>query len=213
MLSVHFCMHYGKCFSHSRTGCSTVNSSCGVIHQWLEFHEQNSDLKALHNLFKLAHALLDFSTFLLKKPPVTCRELISMKSVMSCRTLLLSRIVAHQRFVLLNVPFLVLYQCAASNQCSFSLSLSLSVCHSFCFGSDCPCVLFLCFLHVCVCVLSPPPVSVRPPSISGQPNSAPTTPTAAHAALFPASLTVHSFVSLHQYCCPSTDQSLQQEDR
>ncbi|KAM7405099.1 hypothetical protein PAMP_012384 [Pampus punctatissimus] len=59
--------------------------------------------------------------------------------------------------------------------------------------------------------------SVRPSSISGQPISAPTTPTAAgstaYATLFPTSLTVHSFVSLHQYCCPSTDQSFQQEDR
>lgn len=59
--------------------------------------------------------------------------------------------------------------------------------------------------------------NVRPPSVSGQPISAPSTPTAASsaasAALFPNSLTVHSFVSLHQYCCPSTDQRLQQEDR
>ncbi|TNN74794.1 hypothetical protein EYF80_014894 [Liparis tanakae] len=51
---------------------------------------------------------------------------------------------------------------------------------------------------------------------AGQPASAPTTPTAAgggaHAAPFPTSLTVHSFVSLHQYCCPSTDQSVQRED-
>uniref|UniRef100_A0A7N9AZJ8 IQ motif and Sec7 domain ArfGEF 2b n=1 Tax=Mastacembelus armatus TaxID=205130 RepID=A0A7N9AZJ8_9TELE len=58
--------------------------------------------------------------------------------------------------------------------------------------------------------------NVQPSSISGQPISAPTTPTAASSAaystLFPTSLTVHSFVSLHQYCCPSTDQSLQQED-
>eukprot|EP00064_Thunnus_orientalis_P014325 superscaffoldBa00002469_g14368 len=57
---------------------------------------------------------------------------------------------------------------------------------------------------------------VRPSSISGQPISAPTTPTAAGSAafatLFPTSLTVHSFVSLHQYCCPSTDQNLQQEE-
>ncbi|CAB1421598.1 unnamed protein product [Pleuronectes platessa] len=53
---------------------------------------------------------------------------------------------------------------------------------------------------------------VRPPSISGQPTSAPSTPTAAHAAPFPASLTVHSFVRLHQYCCPSTDHSLQQQE-
>ncbi|XP_061702352.1 uncharacterized protein LOC133514561 [Syngnathoides biaculeatus] len=65
--------------------------------------------------------------------------------------------------------------------------------------------------------------NVRPRSISGQqPTSAPGTPTAAAAAaaggsalatLFSASLTVHSFVSLHQYCCPSTDQSLEQKDR
>ncbi|KAG7231473.1 hypothetical protein INR49_011641 [Caranx melampygus] len=56
-------------------------------------------------------------------------------------------------------------------------------------------------------------------SISGQPVSAPTTPTtagaaggsAAYAALFPTSLTIHSFVSLHQYCCPSADQSSQQD--
>ncbi|XP_053279974.1 LOW QUALITY PROTEIN: membrane-associated guanylate kinase, WW and PDZ domain-containing protein 1 [Pleuronectes platessa] len=54
--------------------------------------------------------------------------------------------------------------------------------------------------------------NVRPPSISGQPTSAPSTPTAAHAAPFPASLTVHSFVRLHQYCCPSTDHSLQQQE-
>ncbi|CAG6021771.1 unnamed protein product [Menidia menidia] len=49
-----------------------------------------------------------------------------------------------------------------------------------------------------------------------QPVSAPTTPTAASgatfAALFPTSLTVHSFGSLHQYCCPSIDQSLRQDD-
>ncbi|XP_035990050.1 uncharacterized protein LOC118561923 isoform X2 [Fundulus heteroclitus] len=58
--------------------------------------------------------------------------------------------------------------------------------------------------------------NVRPPSVSGQPTSAPATPTAASgaafSALFPTSLTVHSFGSLHQYCCPSTDQSLQQDD-
>lgn len=60
--------------------------------------------------------------------------------------------------------------------------------------------------------------NVRPSSCSGQPVSAPTTPTsasgtAAYATLFPTSLTVHSFVSLHQYCCPSTDQILQQDCR
>ncbi|KAA8591393.1 hypothetical protein FQN60_002336 [Etheostoma spectabile] len=59
--------------------------------------------------------------------------------------------------------------------------------------------------------------NVRPLSFSGQPMSAPTTPTpaggAACATLFPTSLTVNSFVRLHQYCCPSTDQNLQQEDR
>lgn len=112
------------------------------------------------------------------------------------------------------------YQCAPSNQCSLYLCLSI-LCLSFCFGADC---LYVCFsassMSPCVCVCRPSlvlPVSVRPSSISGQPTSAPTTPTAAgsaaYATLFPTSLTVHSFVSLHQYCCPSTDQSLQQEDR
>ncbi|CAL8250405.1 unnamed protein product [Arctogadus glacialis] len=50
---------------------------------------------------------------------------------------------------------------------------------------------------------------VRPPSISGQPVSAPSTPTPAsgpplYGAPLPHSLTLHSF-SLHQYCCPSAD--------
>ncbi|XP_074536939.1 IQ motif and SEC7 domain-containing protein 1 isoform X1 [Halichoeres trimaculatus] len=55
--------------------------------------------------------------------------------------------------------------------------------------------------------------NVRPSSISGQPTSAPSTPTATgYATLLPTSLTVHSFVSLHQYCCPSADHSLQRED-
>ncbi|XP_062421868.1 IQ motif and SEC7 domain-containing protein 3 [Pungitius pungitius] len=56
--------------------------------------------------------------------------------------------------------------------------------------------------------------NVRPPSTSGPPTSAPSTPTAARAPpAFPTSLTVHSFASLHQYCCPSTDRSVQREDR
>ncbi|PWA31873.1 hypothetical protein CCH79_00006470 [Gambusia affinis] len=62
----------------------------------------------------------------------------------------------------------------------------------------------------------PDPNGVRPPSVSGQPTSAPTTPTAVSGAAFPApfptSLTIHSFGSLHQYCCPSADQSLQQDN-
>lgn len=75
----------------------------------------------------------------------------------------------------------------------------------------------LLYPRLCVRTSLAVPVSVRPSSISGQPTSAPTTPTAvgsaAYVSLLPTSLTVHSFVSLHQYCCPSTDQTLQQEHR
>ncbi|XP_061839208.2 IQ motif and SEC7 domain-containing protein 1 isoform X3 [Nerophis lumbriciformis] len=57
--------------------------------------------------------------------------------------------------------------------------------------------------------------NVRPSAKSGQPTSAPSTPSTTGstvlATLFSSSLTVHSFVSLHQYCCPSTDHSLQQQ--
>nr|XP_046221702.1 IQ motif and SEC7 domain-containing protein 1-like [Oncorhynchus gorbuscha] len=44
------------------------------------------------------------------------------------------------------------------------------------------------------------------PSYSSYPISAPTSPTAAspYATLLPTSLTVNSFFSLHQYCCPSS---------
>lgn len=102
------------------------------------------------------------------------------------------------------------YQCSASGGCRSALCVR-------CFLADCLCV---CFSLLPLRPLSVPrpslvlPVSARPSSISGQPTSAPATPTAAAcAALFPTSLTVHSFVSLHQYCCPSADQGSQQEDR
>lgn len=124
----------------------------------------------------------------------------------------------------LNVSFFVLslphYDLPLS-MCSFKSVRSISLCL---FLSLSALALTVCvsvsLLSPCLCVCRPSlvlPVSVRPSSISGQPVSAPTTPTApgssAYATLFPTSLTVHSFVSLHQYCCPSTDQSLQQEDR
>uniref|UniRef100_A0A673YKJ3 IQ motif and Sec7 domain ArfGEF 2 n=1 Tax=Salmo trutta TaxID=8032 RepID=A0A673YKJ3_SALTR len=50
------------------------------------------------------------------------------------------------------------------------------------------------------------------PSYSSYPISAPTTPTAAspYATLLPTSLTVNSFFSLHQYCCPSSAKHSQQ---
>lgn len=103
------------------------------------------------------------------------------------------------------------------SMCSFKSMLLPVLRLSFCFAADCSYVCFS-FLPPCpLCVSLVLAVSVRPSSISGQPTSAPATPTAAggatYATLFPTSLTVHSFVSLHQYCCPSTDQSLQQEDR
>uniref|UniRef100_A0A673Y0H6 IQ motif and Sec7 domain ArfGEF 2 n=1 Tax=Salmo trutta TaxID=8032 RepID=A0A673Y0H6_SALTR len=50
------------------------------------------------------------------------------------------------------------------------------------------------------------------PSYSSYPISAPTSPTAAspYATLLPTSLTVNSFFSLHQYCCPSSAKHSQQ---
>uniref|UniRef100_A0AAY5KNB7 IQ motif and Sec7 domain ArfGEF 2a n=1 Tax=Esox lucius TaxID=8010 RepID=A0AAY5KNB7_ESOLU len=50
------------------------------------------------------------------------------------------------------------------------------------------------------------------PTYSSYPISAPTTPTAAspYATLLPSSLTVNSFFSLHQYCCPSSVKHSQQ---
>lgn len=108
-----------------------------------------------------------------------------------------------------------LIQRAALNHCLCRLLSALRM-SLFRFGTDC---LFVCFFtHPCLSVRHrPAPLSVRPSSFSGQPTSAPSTPTAAGSAAFasllPTSLTVHSFVSLHQYCCPATDQRLQQEHR
>lgn len=106
-------------------------------------------------------------------------------------------------------------QCAALNH---GLSCRSLLCVSV-FAWVLTVCLSVSLLYPCLCVRTSlaVPVSVRPSSISGQPTSAPTTPTAvgsaAYASLLPTSLTVHSFVSLHQYCCPSTDQTLQQEHR
>lgn len=104
---------------------------------------------------------------------------------------------------------------------SVQFGISAHAVSSLYHGADCLFVLFSTFLSMSLCVvcmLCLLLVSVRPSSCSGQPVSAPTTPTsasgtAAYATLFPTSLTVHSFVSLHQYCCPSTDQILQQDCR
>lgn len=117
----------------------------------------------------------------------------------------------------------LLFQCviatfihsAALNHCLCRLCL-LFVCLSSALALTA--CLFVCFFTISACPrLRPRRVSVRPSSFSGQPTSAPSTPTAAGSAAFasllPTSLTVHSFVSLHQYCCPSTDQRLQQEHR
>lgn len=133
---------------------------------------------------------------MLRYLPVVCKKLSH----------LLLKCVIHR------ITMICHYQRAASNQSSLYLSMSFCLC----FGADCLCVCFSAFSVAC-CPSLALPVSVQPSSISGQPTSAPSTPTAvgnaAYATLFPTSLTVHSFVSLHQYCCPSTDQSLQQEDR
>ena len=234
VLYVHFCMHYRKCFFlQDDPQKNPAINECRALRnpsEWLEFLAQSAHVTKL-SLWQTSGGE-DFCTSL--------SGALTLNSWRTCgrsqQTLAQMLVTVQFVQIVTHLPFFSPFKCVIPcttivalwlvtinvqlRISALSLSLSLSVVVSLFLLCRWLFVCLFSLLSPCLCVCRPSlvlPVSVRPSSLSGQPTSAPSTPTAAgsaaYAALFPTSLTVHSFVSLHQYCCPSTDQSLQQEDR